>query len=180
MRFMSLAFIIMGTITHNGNVVEYAEGARLAPNPANKLARGAWEEGINLGDDEAQVAEFYFNKHQVGSVSTLTSKRLVVTYKNAEESFPLSKIIGVRWTHKRSMGMVVLRVIVVLGGLASLSGHAIGSFIAMIIGALIIGAGWSGQTILSITQMGGEKRYAVKGRSLDLMSFVDAVNRTLA
>lgn len=137
---------------------------------------------MNLSEGEEKVSELYFkNQQNKGYMSTLTSKRLVVTYKNAEESYPLSKITAVKWMYQRSM------LTVIAGGFAVVAG-ATGLFHnAPVIGLIFLGVGlglayygWLGKTVLQISQMGGEKQYAIQGRSPALMSFVDAVNHRLA
>lgn len=93
-------------------------------------------------------------------MGVLTNRRLVVVYGNAEESYPLSKITAVR------LGLLAQNVV------AGLIGLAIGGGLGYL--------GWKGKTLLLISQMGGEKYYAVRGKDSKLTEFMDAVNSKLA
>ena len=64
---------------------------------------------MKLGDDEQKLAEYYFKgAGDAGNMSTLTNRRLVVVYRNAEESYPLSKITAIRIIYEQIIGLMIL------------------------------------------------------------------------
>ncbi len=139
---------------------------------------------MKLGEGEEKIAEYYFpgvfGGTNVANMSILTNRRLVVVYRNAEESFPLSKITAVRIIFNRSWWMLIVGGIIALIGLGTLDNNVLGGLICLAIGGGLCYLGWKGKTRLLISQMGGEKYYPVRGKSQALIEFMDAVNSKLA
>lgn len=132
---------------------------------------------MKLAEDEQKLTEYFFKGvGDVANMSTLTSRRLVVVYGNAEESYPLSKITAVRIIFNRSWVMLILGVIIGLAGLGNLGSSVIGGLVAIAVGGALAYFGWNGKTRLQISQMGGRKQYVVRGRDAALTEFMDAVN----
>lgn len=136
---------------------------------------------MKLGEDEQKTAEYYFKGvEDVANMSVLTNRRLVVVYGNAEESYPLSKITAVKTIFNRTWWMVIIGGIIALIGLSGLGNNVLGGLIGLAIGGGLGYLGWKGKTRLLIGQMGGEKSYAVRGKSQKLMEFMDSVNSKLS
>jgi hypothetical protein len=136
---------------------------------------------MKLGEGEEKVAEYYFKGvNDVANMSVLTNRRLVVVYGNAEESYPLSKITGVKIIFNRSWWMLIVGVIIALIGLGTLGNSVGGGIVALAIGGGLGYLGWKGKTRMLINQMGGEKYYAVRGKDQKLIEFMDAVNSKLS
>jgi hypothetical protein len=76
--------------------------------------------------------------------------------------------------------MIIVGAIVALGGLAALEDNVLGGLVGLLIGLGLVYLGWKGKTRLLISQMGGEKYYAVRGKDQKLIDFMDAVNGRLA
>lgn len=70
---------------------------------------------MQLADDEQKVSEYFFKGAK--STSVLTNKRLVIFYRNNEESYPLSKITSVKAGFARSIGMMVGGMLIAVVGL---------------------------------------------------------------
>jgi len=132
---------------------------------------------LKLGEGEEKIAEYFFKgDNDVNNMSILTNRRLIVLYKNAEESFPLSKITAVRVIFKRSIITLILgNVMAIIGVFALPFG-----IILIAIGAYLAYLGAKGKTQLLISQIGGEKYYRVKGKDKKLIEFMDAVNSKLS
>ncbi len=136
---------------------------------------------MKLAEDEEKLAEYYFKgAGDVANMSTLTSRRLVIVYRNAEESYPLSKITAVRIVYARSWGLIALGAFVVLIGLVLIGDSALGGLITLAIGGALVYVGWRGKTQLDIGQMAGHKLYTISGRDPKLIEFMDAVNGKLS
>ncbi len=136
---------------------------------------------MKLGEDEAKVTEYYFKGvGDASNMSVLTNRRLVIVYGNAEESYPLSKITAVRIVFNRSWLLLIVGGILALIGLGTLSQNAGGGLVGLAIGGGLGYLGWRGKTRLLISQMGGQKYYAVRGKDSKLTEFMDAVNSKLA
>lgn len=136
---------------------------------------------MKLSDDETKIAEYYFKGGaDPSNVSILTNRRLIVMYKNAEESFPLSKITGVRILFKRSLALSIIGLIIALFGLGFLKDSAVVAILLLAIGGAMAYFGFKGKTYLLIQQMGGDKRYIVRGKDQDLVNFVDSINSKIS
>ena len=136
---------------------------------------------MQLGEGEEKITEIFLKKGgDVANLSILTNRRLVVIWRNAEESYPLSKITSVKTIFNRSWLMLILGVIFALSSLMAFGESGPGMLVALPIGAGLAYLGWRGKTQLSITQMGGNKYYPVKGKSTELMAFADAVSSRLS
>jgi hypothetical protein len=136
---------------------------------------------MKLGEGEEKVAEYYFKGvNDVGNMSVLTNRRLVVVYGNAEESYPISKIAAVKIIFNRSWWMLILGPFIAMSGLAMLGVTVGGGIVALVIGGGLGYLGWKGKTRMLINQMGGEKCYAVRGKDPKLIEFMDGVNSKLS
>lgn len=136
---------------------------------------------MQLGEGEELIGEWYFKKGgDVANVSKLTNRRLVVIYGNAEESYPLSKITAVRIIFNRSWLMLIFGGILALFSLAGFGEGGLALFIALPIGAGLVYLGWIGKTRLTISMMGGEKEYIVRGKGSSLKECMEAVNSRLS
>ena len=113
-------------------------------------------------------------------MATVTNRRLVVTYKNAEESFPLSKINAVRIVFNRSIKMMIVGGIAALAGLGAISNSVLAGLVLIAIGAALLYFGWIGKTKIAIGQPGGDKYYNASGVSTQLKDFVEVVNGRLS
>ena len=137
---------------------------------------------MRFGPNEYSIADPYYFKgtNDVGNMSVLTNKRLVVVYGNAEESYALSKISAVRIIFDRSLKMIVCGVLLALIGLASFVKVPALGVLSLALGGLLVYLGWKGKTHLFISSIGGNKLYAVRGQDPALREFMDSVNFTLA
>lgn len=136
---------------------------------------------MKFGEDEQKSAEYFFKGvGDVANMSVLTNRRLVIVYGNAEESYPLSKITAVRIIFSRTLWMVLLGGLLALAGLGMLSDGSFGGVVALAIGGGLVYLWWKGKTKLHISQMGGQKYYAVRGRDPKLTEFMDSVNTKLS
>jgi hypothetical protein len=136
---------------------------------------------MKLGEGEEKIAEYYFKGvNDVANMSVLTNRRLVVVYGNAEESYPLSKIVAVKTIFNRSWGMLIVGAIIALIGLGMLGNNVGAGIVVLAIGGGLGYLGWKGKTALLINQMGGEKYYKVRGKDPKLIEFMDAVNSKLS
>ncbi len=136
---------------------------------------------MKIGEGEEKITEYYFKGlGDVANMSTLTNRRLVVVYGNAEESYPLSKIAAVKIIFNRRWAMLIIGVILALIGLGMLGQNVGGGLVSLAIGGGLAYLGWKGKTQLLINQMGGEKHYAVRGKDQKLIDFMDAVNSKLS
>ena len=147
---------------------------------------------MKLGEGEERIAEYYFKgPNDVANVSVLTNRRLVVVYRNAEESYPLSKIIAVKIIFNRSWGLLIVGAIIALIGIIGLlsgngeggngeGGNVVAGIVFLAIGVGLAYLGWKGKTHLLIKHMGGDKYYRVRGKDQKLIEFMDAVNNQLS
>lgn len=138
---------------------------------------------MKLGEGEEKIAEYYFKGvNDVANVSILTNRRLVVVYRNAEESYPLSKIVAVKIVFNRLWARLIIGVIIALVGLMLLGDRdsVVVGIVALAIGGGLSYLGWKGKTRLLIKQIGGDKYYEVRGKDQKLIEFVDAVNERLS
>lgn len=146
---------------------------------------------MKLADDEKIVAEYYFDNltskehNDASNKSILTNKRLIVTYQNSEENYPLSKITAVKVKQHSNPLLLIIGVVlaVLLTGSVASGGARFGSaelLIVLSIPTVLIILGLRKKTSLIITQMGGEKKYLVKREKNDTLNdFIDSVNHTL-
>lgn len=119
-----------------------------------------------------------------GNLVVLTNKRLVVSKEKEEESYPLSKITGVKVLQvKRGLVRNVGRVLCGLGFGFALVLNSNGGIIEIglsvlmgIVGLLMIFL--KDRTRLHILQMGGEKSYDVLSDP-KLFAFIEMVNQRL-
>jgi len=144
---------------------------------------------MKLGEDEIKEHEYYFKTgffgrvtNDVSHMTVLTNRRLIVTWGNAEHSYPLSKITAVKIIFTRSIKAIVGGVILALIGLGFLESNFLFSLVMIAIGVLIIYYfGWMGKTRLQISQMGGNEYYTVKKRAeKELIELVDKINSKLS
>jgi hypothetical protein len=136
---------------------------------------------MRIADGEQKLGEYYFKGvGDVANMSTVTDRRLVVTYGNAEESYPLSKITRVRMIYNRSWKMIIRGAVIALIGLSALSGSVMGGIVDVAIGGALIYFGWKGKTQLEIGQMGGHKMYPIRGQDPLLMESTHTVNSRLS
>lgn len=135
---------------------------------------------MNLVDGESKISELMFSNSGIGHMATLTNRRLIVTWKNAEESYPLSKISGVKLHFQRQLGAIVGGVVLGIIGFAILINGSLWGVAVGFVGALMIYGGWIGETQFVITQPGGSKAYKLAGRKPDFEAFVHAINGTLS
>jgi hypothetical protein len=136
---------------------------------------------MKLGDDEQIVAKYYFKgTEDVSNMSILTNKRLVVIYRNAEESYPLSKITAVKVIYNRIVWEMVIGAFLALLGLLMIGSNAVAGLVCLAIGAVLFYLGLKGKTRLLIKHMGGDKYYAVTGKDKALQDFIEAVNSKLS
>jgi|SRR5882724_4033096 len=146
---------------------------------------------MKIGDGEDKIADYYFKgESDVSNMSVLTTRRLIVVYGNAEESYPLSKITAVKTIFNRSWLLVIVGLFIAvptalaaLGGIARIASEPAPFFGTLLVAAIAGGVaylGWKGKTRLLIKQMGGEKYYVVRGKDSRLIDFMESVNAKLA
>lgn len=136
---------------------------------------------MKLGEGEEKIAEYYFKGiNDAANMSVLTNRRLVIVYGNAEESYPLSKIAAIKIIFNRSLGMLIVGIILAIIALSQLGQNAVGGLFFLGIGGGLGYLGWKGKTQLLINQMGGEKYYKIRGKDQKLIEFMDAVNSRLS
>lgn len=135
---------------------------------------------MNLVDGESKISELMLSNSGIGHMATLTNRRLIVTWKNAEESYPLSKISGVKLHFQRQIGVVVGGMLVGIIGFTILVSGSLWGVAVGLVGALMVYVGWTGETQFVITQPGGSKAYKLPGRKPDFEAFVHAINGTLS
>lgn len=143
---------------------------------------------MRLGEGEVKEYEYCFKKRSSGGstddvsrMTTLTNRRLVVTWKNAEHSYPLSKITAIKLVFERNTKLLVGGVILGLIGVSNLRSSPAGSIVPSLIAAAIIYFWWKGRTRLQIGQMGGNEYYTVSGMDdKNLTNLIDLVNNKLS
>lgn len=136
---------------------------------------------MNIGENEEKISEYYFKgTNDVKNMSVLTDRRLIVNYKNAEESYPLSKITAVKTIFNRSWFMTIFGGIIALVSLSVFAESIVSGSIVLVVGGALTYFGWIGKTQLLIKQMGGEKFYKVRGKDTKLTDFMDLVNSRLS
>lgn len=147
---------------------------------------------MKLGEDEQKIAEYHFKAAgDTSNMSTLTNRRLVVLYRDAEESYPLSKITAVKIAYKPLWAVVILGVLCIILALVLfskssaallMSGNASTpvALLTLASGAGLVYYGFQGRTNLFISQMGGHKHYSVRGRDAALGTFIEALNSKLS
>lgn len=135
---------------------------------------------IKLGNDEERLNEYYHMGSADTSMRTtlLTTKRLIITSKNMEESYPLSKVTAIKIGYKRHWGMLVTGAITFTIGLILPS--VFFRFLLLVAGSLLMYYGWVGKTKVVINQMGGEQSYSIQGRDEELLEFMDAVKQKMS
>jgi hypothetical protein len=139
------------------------------------------EGSMRVADGESKLGEYYFKGvGDVANMSAVTDRRLVITYGNAEESYPLSKITSVRVIYYRSWKMMLGGAVITFIGLTALASNVVGGLVCIIIGGALIFFGWKGKTQLEIGQMGGNKIYPIRGQDPLLMEFMHTVNSRLS
>ena len=140
---------------------------------------------MKFGENEVKEYEYYFKTgffgggaNDVSHMTTLTNRRLVVTWGNAEHSYPISKITAVKSLFNRNIKLMVVGMIVFFMGGAI--GDAVG-LIMIVFGVVIMCLGWKGNTSLQIGQMGGNEFYTVKGKAdKELTELIDVINSKLS
>lgn len=140
---------------------------------------------MKLGEGEEKIGEWHFVGTSYGVVPVrlathLTNRRLVIVSRDGEESYPLSKITAVKTTFSRSWGVILVGLIVMFFALDFLRSEPLAMTIILAIAGGLGYLGWRGETKLVIGQMGGDKGYAVGGKSPQLMEFMEAVNSKLS
>lgn len=127
---------------------------------------------MKLAEDEKIISSFDF--------LTLTNKRLIVSYRNAEESFPLSKITAVRFIYQRTSWMIILGLVFLLPVIFGGDLGFLARFISFIIAGFFLYFGIKGKSQLLIDQLGGAKYFNLSGKSQELMNFIDDINSRLS
>ncbi len=137
---------------------------------------------MELAGDEEIIAQYYFeNKQDENSMAVLTIRRLVIVYRNEEQSYPLSKITAVKVAEEKSSGMAAGGVILAIIGLGMISSYSATGPIVFGIGGALVYFAWKGKTRLVISHMGGQQDYAVSGQDdPKLKNFINALNSKLA
>jgi len=154
---------------------------------------------MKLSDGEKQISKYFFKglPEDHNNMSILTDRRLIVIYRNGEESYPLTKITSVKYYEYYEWWKLILGGIISIWGIILLLGVVAQIFtkvesgvsvifimIAEIIFAYIVGylllikSGLRKKTKLIIGQMGGTKKYTVK-KSEALTDFIDEINKKL-
>ncbi len=163
---------------------------------------------MKLADNEKQISQFFFKglPGDSNNMSIITDRRLIVVYKNGEESYPLTKITAVKYYEfyplwKIILGGLLLLVSILLlslpfrNALMYYSGnayyvlnylfhyfmHPISILVLLVFFAsiwLLISGFKNKTTKLVIGQMGGTQKYTVK-KSEALLDFIEEINKKL-
>ncbi|MEO0151721.1 MAG: hypothetical protein ABIL49_03150 [candidate division WOR-3 bacterium] len=134
---------------------------------------------MRLTEGEEKIAEYHFKKG--GKILILTNKRLVVIYKNSEESYPLNKIISVKISQYRFWIWSVIGLAMIILGFFSLpSDFSIIGLILIISGILLVFFGLQKKLLVVITHQGGQKKFEGGSKDKELIDFIDAVNSKLS
>ena len=136
---------------------------------------------MKLAAGEKKRGEFYLKrKNDVENMCILTDRRLLIMYKNAEESYPLSKITAVKLFFKRSWVLIIAGILFVISALGAFSNDNVAGTMLLVLGGGLAFLGWRGKTHLVISHMSGVNDYKVRGRGRNLYNFMEAVNSMLS
>lgn len=139
---------------------------------------------LNKRDDIIDV--FYFRGEKYNNyVGTLTTNRLIIKYKNTEESFPLNKITSIKINYSKGYYLLIAGIINVLGIIylilikSDLTNMMVNIFF-LIIGFVSILLGYWGNTKFYIGQANGNRTYSVIGKNDKLFEFKEKVNSMIS
>ncbi len=136
---------------------------------------------MKLAAGEKKIGEFYLKrKNDVENMCILTDRRLLIMYKNAEESYPLSKITAVKLFFKRSWVLIIAGILFIISALGAFSNDNMAGTMLLVLGGGLAVLGWRGKTHLVISHMSGVNAYKVRGRGRNLYNFMEAVNSMLS
>lgn len=139
---------------------------------------------MKFGDQESKLAS-YCCKDELGRKISciLTNRRLVISDKSGEESYPLGKVTMVSTVFGRYWWVMLIAMLTAFTCLADIAfrGEASSSsFVGFSLAGIMFYLWFIGYTKFSIGQMGGNKRYSIFGKDEKLTAFVDAVNEKLS